>query len=53
MTTTGYEKLHVTEMMWITSNGNKLPPYILQNRKIVLKENICKDVIVWALKMLG
>jgi hypothetical protein len=29
MTSTGYEMLHVTEMMCITSNGNKLPPYVI------------------------
>jgi hypothetical protein len=50
MKTTGYEKLHVTVMLCITTNGNKLPPYIILNRKTVQKENFCKDVIVQAKK---
>jgi hypothetical protein len=48
----GYGKLHVTVMLCITANGNKLPPYVL-NRKTVPKENFCKDVIVQAQKMYG
>jgi hypothetical protein len=47
--TTGYEKLHITVMLCITTNG-KLPPYIILNRRTVPEENLCKDVIVWAQK---
>jgi hypothetical protein len=46
MKTTGYEKLHVTVMLCVTTNGNKLPPYVILNRKAVPKEHFCKDVIV-------
>jgi hypothetical protein len=42
--TTGYKKLHVTVMLCITANGNKLTPHIILNRKTVQKENFCKDV---------
>jgi hypothetical protein len=44
MKTTGYEKLRVTVLLCITANGNKLPPYVILNRKSVSKENFCKDV---------
>jgi hypothetical protein len=47
--TTGCEKLHVTVMLRITANGNKLPPYIILNRQCQNK-NFCKDVIFWAQK---
>jgi hypothetical protein len=40
-------------MLCITANGNKLPPYIILNRKTVPKENVCKDVIVQAPKTHG
>lgn len=33
--TAGYEKLHVTVMVRITANDNKLLPYIMLNRKTV------------------
>jgi hypothetical protein len=46
MKTTGYKKLHFTVMLYITANGNKLPPYAILNRKMAPKENFCKDVIV-------
>jgi hypothetical protein len=52
MKATGCKNLHVTVMLCITANGNKLPPYIILalNRKTVPKENFCKYVIVWAQK---
>jgi hypothetical protein len=53
MKTTGHERLHVTVMQCITASGNKLPPYIILNRKTVPKENFCKDVIVQAKEMHG
>jgi hypothetical protein len=40
-------------MLHITANGNKLPPYVILNRKTVPKENFCKDVIGRAQKMHG
>jgi hypothetical protein len=40
--TTVYEKLRITVMLC----GNKLPPYIILNRKTVPKENFCKDAMV-------
>jgi hypothetical protein len=46
MKATGYEKLHVAVILCITSNGNKLPPYVILNRKTVPKENFCKDITV-------
>jgi hypothetical protein len=46
--TTGYKKSHVTVMLCMTANSNKLPPYVILNRKTVPKENFCKDVIVQA-----
>jgi hypothetical protein len=33
MKTTGYETLCVTVMLCITAKGNKLPPYIILNRR--------------------
>jgi hypothetical protein len=53
MKTTGYKTLHITIMLCITANGNKLAPYIILNRKTVPKENFCKDVIVKAQIMHG
>jgi hypothetical protein len=50
MKTTGYEKLCDAVMLSITANGNKLPPYIILNRKTVTKDNSCKDVVVQAQK---
>jgi hypothetical protein len=50
MKTTGYKKLCVTVMLCITTNGNKLPPYVILNRKTLPKENVCNYVIVWAQK---
>jgi hypothetical protein len=51
MKTTGCEKLHVTVVLCITTaNDNKLPPYVILNRKAVPKENFCKDIIVRAQK---
>jgi hypothetical protein len=38
MKTTGYKKLRVTVMLCRKKNGNKLPPYVTLNRKIVPKE---------------
>jgi hypothetical protein len=46
MKTTGYRKLRVTVMLCITTNGNKLPPYVILNRRTMPKENFCKDIIV-------
>jgi hypothetical protein len=37
-------------MLYKTINGNKLPSYIILNRKTLPKENFCNDVIVWAQK---
>jgi hypothetical protein len=48
MKTTGYKMLHATVMLCITTNGNKLPPYIILNTNTIPKENFCKDVIVQA-----
>jgi hypothetical protein len=48
---TGCEKLYVTVMLCVTADSNKLPPYIILNRKTVPKENFCKDVIVRLKKM--
>jgi hypothetical protein len=53
MKTKGYEKLCVTVMLCLTKNGNKLPPYIILNRKTVPKEKFCKDVLVWVQEMHG
>jgi hypothetical protein len=38
----GYEKLHVTAMLYIIVNSNEFPPYIILNRKTVPEENFCK-----------
>lgn len=46
--TTGYEKLRVTVMLSATADGNKLPPYVILNRKTVPKETFCDGVIVRA-----
>jgi hypothetical protein len=43
--TTGYEKLRVTVMQYITTNGNKLPSYVILNIKTVPKENFYKAVM--------
>jgi hypothetical protein len=48
--TTGYEKLRVTVMLSVTADGNKLPPYIILNRKTMPKETFCDGVIVRAHK---
>jgi hypothetical protein len=40
--TIGYENLRITVMLCITGNGNKLPPYVILNRKTVPKENFAK-----------
>jgi hypothetical protein len=32
------------------TSGNKLPPYVMLNRRTVPKEIFCKDIIVWAQK---
>jgi hypothetical protein len=50
MKTTSYEKLHVAVMLCITANGNKLPPYVILERKTVPEENFCKDITVQAQK---
>jgi hypothetical protein len=44
MKTTGYKKLHVTAMLCIIANGNKLPPYVILNRNTVAKENFCLKI---------
>jgi hypothetical protein len=48
--TTGYEVLRITVMLCITANDNKLPPYVLLNRRTVPKENFCNNVTVPAQK---
>jgi hypothetical protein len=48
MKTIGYEKLQVTVILCITTNYNKLPPYVILNRKTVPEESFYEDVIVWA-----
>jgi hypothetical protein len=57
MKTTVYKKLRVTVMLWITENGNKLPPYNVLVRSIKQKETAKRkffdDVIVRAQKMHG
>jgi hypothetical protein len=40
--TTGYKKLHVTVMLYITANENKLPPYVTLNRMTVPKRKLLK-----------
>jgi hypothetical protein len=35
---------------YVTANGNKLPPYVILNRKTVQKEHFCKGVMVWTPK---
>jgi hypothetical protein len=40
--TTGYGKLRVTVMQHIPTNGNKLPPYVILNRKTVPKKIFAK-----------
>jgi hypothetical protein len=42
MKTTGYEKLCVTVMLCITTNGNKFPPYITLNRKTAPKKKFLR-----------
>jgi hypothetical protein len=37
-------------MLYVTADGNKLPPYAILNRKTLPNENFCKDVIVGAEK---
>jgi hypothetical protein len=44
MKTTGYKKLHVTVMLYIIANGNKLPPNVILNRKTVAKEILPKKM---------
>jgi hypothetical protein len=33
-------------MLSATADGNKLPPYVILNRKTIPKEMFCRDVIV-------
>jgi hypothetical protein len=42
MKTTGYEKLRVTVMLYLTANGNKLPPYIILKKKTIPEESFSK-----------
>jgi len=51
--TTGYGNLRVNVMLCVTAGGNKLPPFVILNRKALTKEHFCEDVIVCALKMRG
>lgn len=47
----GYEKQRVTVMLCITADGNKLPPYLILNRKTIPKNEVFpKDVVVRAQK---
>jgi hypothetical protein len=46
MKTTGYKELRLIVMLRITATGNKLPPYVILNRKTEPKQNFCKDRIV-------
>lgn len=48
MVSTGYEKHRVTVMLCVTADGNKLPPYIILNRKTIPKDKFPEDVIVRA-----
>jgi hypothetical protein len=50
---TGYGNLRVNAMPCVTAGGNKLPPFVILNRKTSTKEHFCEDVIVCALKMRG
>jgi hypothetical protein len=40
--TTGYEKLRFPVMLCITVNGNKLPPYVILNRRQCQKKIFAK-----------
>jgi hypothetical protein len=51
--TTGYRNLRVNDMLRVAAGGNKLPPFVILNRKTLTKEHFCEDVIVCALKMRG
>jgi hypothetical protein len=53
MKTTGYKKLCVTVMLCITANGNKLPPYVILNRKTVAKENFCLKKCMYDIRVNG
>jgi hypothetical protein len=44
MKTMSYKNLRVTVMLCITTNGNKLSPYIILNRKALPKENFCNSL---------
>ncbi len=47
--TTGNEKKRINVMLCVTADGNKLPPYVILNRKKIPKEEkFCDDVIVRA-----
>jgi hypothetical protein len=43
--TTDCEMLCITVMLCITANDNKLPPYVIFNRRTVPKENFWKTVL--------
>jgi hypothetical protein len=38
---TSFKKLHVTVMLCITADGNKLPAFVILNRKTVAEEKFC------------
>lgn len=46
--TTGHEKTRVTVMLCVTADGEKLPPYVILNRKTVPKKDFHSGVIVRA-----
>lgn len=45
--TSGYEKMRITVMLCITADGEKLPPYLILNRKTIPKnEKFPLDIVV-------
>jgi hypothetical protein len=50
---TGYGNLRVNVMLCVTAGGNKLPPFVILNRKPLTVEHFCEGIIFCALKMRG
>jgi hypothetical protein len=44
--TSGHEKMRVTIMLAVLADGNKLPPYVILNRKNMTKEQLPRGIIV-------
>ena len=40
-------------MPCVTTGGNKLPPFVILNRKTLQREHFCEDVAVCAQKVRG